>query len=103
MQTTATGLAGPASRISTPSSRKPSSLAVWTTRSRTCSSRRSLVTRHSQGVVDLHPGPPLDQLAELLHVAVAEAGVAGGGVELVRSEEHTSELQSRVDLVCRLL
>src|SRR5438105_13273588 len=25
------------------------------------------------------------------------------GVQFVRSEEHTSELQSRVDLVCRLL
>src|SRR5438105_7752882 len=25
------------------------------------------------------------------------------GLELPRSEEHTSELQSRVDLVCRLL
>src|SRR5438105_10216912 len=27
----------------------------------------------------------------------------GGSVLMVRSEEHTSELQSRVDLVCRLL
>src|SRR5207247_7493811 len=26
-----------------------------------------------------------------------------GGMGVVRSEEHTSELQSRVDLVCRLL
>src|SRR5699024_12055557 len=26
-----------------------------------------------------------------------------GGVQLARSEEHTSELQSRFDLVCRLL
>src|SRR2546428_8757162 len=26
-----------------------------------------------------------------------------GGVERLRSEEHTSELQSRSDLVCRLL
>src|SRR5438105_7405738 len=32
------------------------------------------------------------------------AGETGTGKELVaRSEEHTSELQSRVDLVCRLL
>src|SRR5438105_7108685 len=28
---------------------------------------------------------------------------AGEASELMRSEEHTSELQSRVDLVCRLL
>src|SRR5438105_7144761 len=32
------------------------------------------------------------------HVS-SKGGVAGG----MRSEEHTSELQSRVDLVCRLL
>src|SRR5712664_1426507 len=30
-------------------------------------------------------------------------GVAAGGVVERRSEEHTSELQSRSDLVCRLL
>src|SRR5699024_12538837 len=39
------------------------------------------------------------------HVAgeagAADAGVADAGV--IRSEEHTSELQSRFDLVCRLL
>src|SRR5438874_5460130 len=29
--------------------------------------------------------------------------VAGGGTATARSEEHTSELQSRRDLVCRLL
>src|SRR5687768_18062499 len=29
--------------------------------------------------------------------------VAGGSARLVRSEEHTSELQSRLHLVCRLL
>src|SRR3712207_8259178 len=29
--------------------------------------------------------------------------VAGGGAAVVRSEEHTSELQSRQYLVCRLL
>src|SRR5207249_10179242 len=28
---------------------------------------------------------------------------SGGRLQLVRSEEHTSELQSRFDLVCRLL
>src|SRR2546428_8091425 len=39
--------------------------------------------------LDLHLAP-LDGLAERI-------------VDLVRSEEHTSELQSRSDLVCRLL
>src|SRR3712207_8451344 len=40
------------------------------------------------------------------HVAVVERRddeVAGGDVRDVRSEEHTSELQSRQYLVCRLL
>src|SRR5688500_1791776 len=36
--------------------------------------------------------------AEVLHLERAEIGVAG-----VRSEEHTSELQSPCNLVCRLL
>src|SRR5260221_6361490 len=33
----------------------------------------------------------------------AGAGAAGGGGQPTRSEEHTSELQSHSDLVCRLL
>src|SRR5207247_7246971 len=34
----------------------------------------------------------------------SEARIAGQGIDsAMRSEEHTSELQSRVDLVCRLL
>src|SRR5438046_6657087 len=42
------------------------------------------------------PAPPIaDRDLEL------EAGVAAG--ELLRSEEHTSELQSLTNLVCRLL
>src|SRR5947207_6586001 len=39
---------------------------------------------------------------ELLHRAVGECG-ARDVAELARSEEHTSELQSHSDLVCRLL
>src|SRR5438105_7667527 len=34
---------------------------------------------------------------------ISFAGGAGPGDDGLRSEEHTSELQSRVDLVCRLL
>src|SRR5687768_18349359 len=51
--------------------------------------------------------------AERLHVRAPGAGVVradrrrrlveGGGLPLDRSEEHTSELQSRLHLVCRLL
>src|SRR5699024_11814175 len=38
------------------------------------------------------------------NLAPWEAGIhAYGGYDDVRSEEHTSELQSRFDLVCRLL
>src|SRR5687768_18234669 len=38
-------------------------------------------------------------------VAVDKSGIplAGRGADLIRSEEHTSELQSRLHLVCRLL
>src|SRR5207247_9719139 len=50
----------------------------------------------------------LDEGAERLRLALGDAG--GGLVQAddprriqARSEEHTSELQSRVDLVCRLL
>src|SRR5438874_2255667 len=40
-------------------------------------------------------------LLEIKNLQVRNGGVAG--VHLMRSEEHTSELQSRRDLVCRLL
>src|SRR2546422_8576273 len=45
--------------------------------------------------------PAGDLLASL--VDVAGAGVDLGGRRIIRSEEHTSELQSRLHLVCRLL
>src|SRR6266536_423836 len=44
-------------------------------------------------------GDPLDSAR---NDALVRLGFARG-IEAVRSEEHTSELQSRVDLVCRLL
>src|SRR5207247_11283036 len=37
------------------------------------------------------------------HTAQQDAATATHLFQIVRSEEHTSELQSRVDLVCRLL
>src|SRR5438309_8165129 len=46
------------------------------------------------------------QLGRLqVHVAAQAAGSGGGQLRegLVRSEEHTSELQSQFHLVCRLL
>src|SRR5690348_17434974 len=42
-------------------------------------------------------------LAETLNVTLAEANIALPILEMQRSEEHTSELQSPVHLVCRLL
>src|SRR3712207_7199003 len=50
---------------------------------------------------------------EYIHAAFVKAvaqslkedryGALGGAVDIIRSEEHTSELQSRQYLVCRLL
>src|SRR3712207_8232175 len=47
-------------------------------------------------------GQPVGGRGPLL-VAPAAGGLGGGLGEAVRSEEHTSELQSRQYLVCRLL
>src|SRR5690606_39433912 len=87
--------------------------------SRAAPPQRSFPTRRSS---DLHTAAhplridavPQDgaQLGKLHPVVAAEhlGGVAGGvcehgaaGVHQERSEEHTSELQSRENLVCRLL
>src|SRR2546422_2873620 len=40
---------------------------------------------------------------EFTVLALLPAGEANGAPETLRSEEHTSELQSRLHLVCRLL
>src|SRR5699024_12664885 len=63
--------------------------------------------------VDLQPICGLEGDARLMDVLAAEAGVEAGNIlahdlvlctrQKARSEEHTSELQSRFDLVCRLL
>src|SRR5207247_10072089 len=44
------------------------------------------------------PAVPLDRLGD-----AAQGATRRRRARAVRSEEHTSELQSRVDLVCRLL
>src|SRR5699024_11679748 len=57
---------------------------------------RSLSASPSGSAIDVswqYNGPP----------AQFEVAVSQGGSQLQRSEEHTSELQSRFDLVCRLL
>src|SRR6266849_9294308 len=74
--------------------------------------RHGIIVSSSQ-----HPGTPSYAAAELTfalildsmrrisqQVAALKAGTWQSGIgHSVRSEEHTSELQSRVDLVCRLL
>src|SRR5215469_18694009 len=49
----------------------------------------------------LPPPHPPRHPGKQLHQAQAQRGMRGAG--RLRSEEHTSELQSRRDLVCRLL
>src|SRR3712207_6891313 len=66
--------------------------------------RQRVLDRLEQGLVEL--GLPAlhveaDRLLELLTEVPDDAGELGPDV--VRSEEHTSELQSRQYLVCRLL
>src|SRR5690606_41422124 len=57
--------------------------------------------------VDLSVAQQLMLLLLSVLSAVAVAGIPGGSLPLIagllRSEEHTSELQSRENLVCRLL
>src|SRR5207247_9999654 len=49
-------------------------------------------------------GVPYDEVVAVAQRIVAEPLFALRGLAMhLRSEEHTSELQSRVDLVCRLL
>src|SRR2546422_4722947 len=45
----------------------------------------------------------LDVLPGAVVVCRDQRGVLGAVIEIFRSEEHTSELQSRLHLVCRLL
>src|SRR2546428_3878324 len=51
----------------------------------------------------LCPAERRKRLAEFVPGILRHAQVEQNRVGLVRSEEHTSELQSRSDLVCRLL
>src|SRR5207249_5519171 len=62
--------------------------------------------RRLEGVVGTRaarPGAQLVEVAVARRGATDRAGVPRCVLAEVRSEEHTSELQSRFDLVCRLL
>src|SRR5207249_10986578 len=67
---------------------------------------RQELARDGQAYVVHNRVDSIDSLAALVQRLVPEARVAvvhGQMPEKQRSEEHTSELQSRFDLVCRLL
>src|SRR5207249_5471009 len=60
------------------------------------------ITQHGK-VLDRDPAVPGARGADGVEGRVFRRGRLHGLDELGRSEEHTSELQSRFDLVCRLL
>src|SRR2546422_3051801 len=53
--------------------------------------------------LSLHDALPISDSAASGAAPPHDAGVGRGRRALARSEEHTSELQSRLHLVCRLL
>src|SRR5207247_9172017 len=64
----------------------------------------SFPTRRSSDLGGAAPSPPVrDRLYGRLRRRVGRPYPTGDEDDRKRSEEHTSELQSRVDLVCRLL
>src|SRR3712207_6945549 len=77
-----------------------STLFPYTTLFRSREAKRvgAVPTDHLDGVDDV-----ADRLRHLLALAVAHDAVDEDVGERDRSEEHTSELQSRQYLVCRLL
>src|SRR5260370_15798867 len=69
---------------------------------------RSRTNPGSVARIDPGSNPPATALTEVYNVPMPGFGPRGGdidskGVVWVRSEEHTSELQSHLNLVCRLL
>src|SRR2546427_8283955 len=73
-----------------------STLFPYTTLFRSiCNVVGSMITREASGTILTHAGPEIG-------VASTKA-FTGQLTALVRSEEHTSELQSQSNLVCRLL
>src|SRR5690606_39597852 len=60
-------------------------------------------TEHLAKVVLVKHGLGADYASELLSLVERQMPYSGFGYDHARSEEHTSELQSRENLVCRLL
>src|SRR3712207_7511450 len=64
----------------------------------------TLFRSRGRGARRIDPGPPRHARGRAARARVAERGAAvATGLRSRRSEEHTSELQSRQYLVCRLL
>src|SRR5256884_4190097 len=94
-----------------------STLFPYTTLFRSPDASRQLVPLHMPAVVcqrgvikEVGADDPvhlqvLEMVGDALEEALANVGVVrrGVGFSVMRSEEHTSELQSRLHLVCRLL
>src|SRR5690606_40806901 len=61
--------------------------------------------RFRRGGINTRPdlGDPIDRKAALAGVFADQVGIGSDVDAADRSEEHTSELQSRENLVCRLL
>src|SRR5438874_2024712 len=53
--------------------------------------------------LSLHDALPISGAIQINHMVTVKTSVDRRAADSVRSEEHTSELQSRRDLVCRLL
>src|SRR5688572_17856856 len=64
-----------------------------------------LLSKPGRSVLTLKIVAPVTTVAgtDILHLPVSNSAVSHATVELMRSEEHTSELQSQSNLVCRLL
>src|SRR3712207_7189654 len=79
-----------------------STLFPYTTLFRSHSRLRGEVSQEQRVVYDQDMGS-FGAAARLEEEAVAEVGTLRASAGVLRSEEHTSELQSRQYLVCRLL
>src|SRR2546430_10290541 len=64
---------------------------------------RSLAHQPWDGITMSTIGQQQQALAQCQHACCKVSTVHGGNVKRMRSEEHTSELQSQSNLVCRLL
>src|SRR2546421_7749761 len=77
-----------------------STLFPYTTLFRSDFERQNKLLRHAFGLLLIFPNQARTEPSVLTRVAERHSR---RDLDIPRSEEHTSELQSRSDLVCRLL